>query len=233
MNGNNCGHLPKEPKCFKPPKQHTRPHIITKLIGSIQQYYSEPSTIPSLNLANGSDRQQRSERREACITVLGCLVHYLDLASLRVGIPQADQSFQGIKMTFIAERTGLTLRRCQRAVSDLVASGLLTVYPLCKKIDDATYKGYAAIRTLNPKLFNLFGLGKWLSYQREKAAARIRKKQRKSAEKVNAKIGLMRDAADVTQENIQKRMAKAMQSNGKFISPADELRKMKEILNPS
>jgi len=61
-------------------------------------------------------------------------VHYLDLATLRVGIPQADQSFKGITMPFIAEKCSLTLRRTERAVADLVASGLLTVYPLCEKL---------------------------------------------------------------------------------------------------
>ena len=97
VNGNNCGHKSNSPRWFEPPPKHTRPKIISKLIGEIQQYYSAPtSTIPSLNLANGSNRQQRSERREACVSVLGCLVHYLDLATLRVGIPQPDKSFNGI-----------------------------------------------------------------------------------------------------------------------------------------
>jgi len=146
MNGNNCGHSPNVPRWFEPLGEHTRPHIIKSLIDSIKGYYKEPAALlPSLNLSNGSDRQQRSERREACVLVLGCLVHYLDLATLRVGIPQADQSFKGITMPFIAEKCSLTLRRRERAVADLVASGLLTVYPLCEKLEDATYKGYAAI----------------------------------------------------------------------------------------
>ncbi len=160
MNGNNCGHSPNTPRWFEPLEKHTRPHIIKSLVDSIKGYYKEPAALlPLLNLSNGSDRQQRSERREACVSVLGCLVHYLDLATLRVGIPQADQSFKGITMPFIAEKCSLSLRRTERAVADLVASGLLTVYPLCEKIEDATYKGYAAIRTINQKIFTIFGLG--------------------------------------------------------------------------
>lgn len=219
MNGNNCGHTKEYPHWFKAPEKHTRPHIIKKLIHSIQNYYKEPATlIPSLNLANGSDRQQRSERREACICVLGCLVHYLDLATLRVGIPQADQSFQGISMHFIAERSDLTLRRCERAVADLVTSGLLTVYPLCEKLEDATYKGYAAIRTINRKLFSVFGLGGRLKYERDKAAARTRKKERKELNKTKAKIGLMIDSSSTS-------------LNDKGSTPAEELRNIKAILN--
>jgi len=196
MNGNNCGHISNTPRWFEPPEKHTRPHIIKSLIDSIKGYYKEPSAlIPSLNQANGSDRQQRSERREACISVLGCLVHYLDLATLRVGIPQADQSFKGITMSFITEKCGLSLRRTERAVADLVASGLLTVYPLCEKLEDATYKGFAAIRTINKKIFTIFGLGGRLKYEREKAAARIRKKERKSLNSAKAKIDLIIDAS--------------------------------------
>ena len=218
MAGNNCGHTPAQPRWFDAPEKHTRPHIIKKLIDSIQDYYKEPATIPSLNLANGSDRQQRSERREACISVLGCLVHYLDLATLRVGIPHADLSFQGITMPFIAKKSDLTLRRCERAVADLVASGLLTVYPLCEKLEDATYKGYAAIRTINRKLFSVFGLGGRLRYERDKAAARTRKKERKSLNSAKAKIEIMIDAS-------------INHSEGN--TAAEELRNIREILNSS
>ena len=220
MNGNKCGHLPTEPRWFEAPEKHTRPHIIKKLISSIQDYYKEPAaTLPFLNIANGSDRQQRSERREACISVLGCLVHYLDLATLRVGIPHADQTFQGIKMSFIAERCDLTLRRTERAVADLVKSGLLTIHPLCEKLEDAIYKGYAAIRTINQKIFTIFGLGGRLKYERDKAAARVRKKERKSLNSAKAKIEIMIDA----------QINQTSEGN----TPAEELRKIKEYLNSS
>jgi len=220
MSGNNCGHLPGSPRWFEAPEQHTRPHIIKKLIHAVKDYYKEPnSTIPSLNLSNGSDRQQRSERREACISVLGCLIHYLDLSTLRVGIPQADQTFQGIKMTFIAERCDLTLRRTERAVADLVSSSLLTIYPLCKKLDDEIYKGYAAIRTLSSKLFSAFGLGGRLKYERDKSAARKRKREKKSLNSSKAKIELMIDASITLTK--------------KGGTPAEELRNIKAILNSS
>ncbi len=190
MIGNNCGHIPTEPIWFEPPAKHTRPKIITKIINEIRQYYSTASIIPSLNLANGSDRQQRSERREACVVVLGCLLHYLDLATLRVGIPQNDGSFKGISMPFIAEKCGLTLKRTERAVADLVKSGLITVHSICEKISDTVYKGYAAIRTVSKKLFTLFGLGGRLKYERDKASDRLKKKSRKEELKGKAKISL-------------------------------------------
>jgi len=233
MLGNNCGHVPDMPRWFSPPEDHARPHIIKKVITSIRKYYIDPaSTIPSLNLANGSDRQQRSERREACLDVLGCLLHYLDLVTLRVGVPQSDASFKGISMPFIAERSGLTLRRTERAVADLVKAGLLSVHPLCQKISDCVYRGYAAIRTISPKLFSVFGLGGRLKYERERASARRKKKDRKEFLKGKAKIDLMMDGAankSVTLSPVGDRQ----QSKSKNSSRVEELKSIKEILNTS
>lgn len=194
MPGNNCGHDPDKPRWFKPPQQHTRPKVISKAIAEIRQYYRAPAqTIPSLNLANGSGRQQRTERREACLAVLGCLLHYLDLVTLRVGIPQTDTSFAGISMPFIAEKSGLSLRRTERATADLVRAGLITIHPLCQKINDTAYKGYAAIRTISSKLFTLLGMGSRLRHERERATARQRKRNRKHEQKQAAKISLVAD----------------------------------------
>lgn len=222
MHGNNCGHRPETPRWFDPPLRHTRPKIITKIISEIRRYYCDPaSTIPSLNLANGSDRQQRSERREACLSVLGCLLHYLDLATLRVGIPQTDSLFQGISMPFIAEKSGLTLKRAERAIRDLVRAGLITVHPLCEKISDTVYKGYAAIRTISSKLFTLFGLSGRLRYEREKASDRLKKRARKEEAKGKAKIDLLLAAGGDSKplEDLPKRSGIA------------ELRSIKAILN--
>lgn len=222
MHGNNCGHRPDAPRWFDPPPQHTRPKIITRIINEIRHYYRDPAvTIPSLNLANGSDRQQRSERREACLSVLGCLLHYLDLATLRVGIPQTDSSFQGISMPFIAEKSGLTLKRAERAVRDLIRADLITVHPLCEKISDTVYKGYAAIRTISSKLFAIFGMTGRLRYERERASVRLRKRTRKEEAKGKAKIDLLLAASENS-----KRTEDCSKS-----SRIAELRSIKAILN--
>lgn len=225
MQGNNCGHSPKNPRWFEPPPQHTRPKIISKIIDEIQHYYHDPTgLIPSLNLSNGSNRQQRSERREACLSVLGCLLHYLDLASLRVGIPQQDGSFTGITMPFIAEKAGLSLKRTERAVHDLVSSGLLNVHPLCEKLSDTVYKGYAAIRTISIKLFTLFGMGGRLKFERDKASARQKKRQRKEELKGKAKIDLFFDGV-ANNPSVSTPTGKS--------DRATELKNIRDILNSS
>lgn len=190
MIGNNCGHIPENPRWFSPPKHHTRPQIIKEMQTRIRKYYANPALLIPLLCFINSNRQQRSERREACADVLACLLHYMDLTTLRVGIPQTDGSFKGIDMAFIAERCDLTLRRAERAVADLVKAGLITVHPICEKIGDAVYKGFAAIRTISSELFTIFGLDARLRHEREKAAERRKKKARKAEAKGQAQIRL-------------------------------------------
>ena len=64
----------------------------------------------------------------------------------------------------------------------LVDAQLITVYPLCEKIGETLYKGYAAIRTVSRELFTFFGLEARLGHEREKAAERKRKKDLKTLE---------------------------------------------------
>jgi hypothetical protein len=193
VNGNGCGHDPDSPRWFAPPEKHAkRPGILTKLSECVRRYYRAPAdTLPGLNAANGSSRQQRSERREACLALLGGLIHYLDLVTLRVGIPQPDGSFAGLKMDYLADVSGLGERRAERAIADLAAAGLITIHPIVKRLDDCTYKGFAAIRAVSRSLFDVFGLGKWLRHERDKASARRRKTERKANGKDAANVGML------------------------------------------
>jgi len=195
VNGNGCGHDPDAPRWFAPPERHAkRPKVLTKLNERVRRYYRAPAeTLPALNAANGSSRQQRSERREACLALLGGLIHYLDLVTLRVGIPQADGTFAGLKMEFLADVSGLGERRAERAIADLAAAGLITIHPLTKRLDDCTYKGYAAIRAVSRALFEVFGLGKWLRHERDKATARQRKQERKATGREAAHVRMLAD----------------------------------------
>lgn len=174
--GNRCAHVPEEPRRFVPPAAHkARPAVLVKLVECIQTYYNAPRKIlPSLDLANGSQRQQRSERREGCLLLLGALIHYLDLATLRVGIPSGE-GFTGLTREFLAERAGLCTRRVERAMHDLAKARLITLHPHAQRHADGTYTGYGAIRTVTHQLFAVFGLDGWLKYARDRAAAKRRK----------------------------------------------------------
>nr|VFJ94015.1 MAG: hypothetical protein BECKLFY1418A_GA0070994_103618 [Candidatus Kentron sp. LFY] len=171
--GNRCGHNPTAPRAFAPPAAHqSRPPILTRITERLFEYFHRPELIPSLNLANGSPRNQRSERREACILVMDALFHYLDLVKLIVGIPLKDGGVRGIPMEKIAEMTGMGLRRVERAMHDLVAAGMVSVHRFCNQVEPDKYIGYPAIRVIPTTVFSLFGLDVILKQERNRATQR-------------------------------------------------------------
>ena len=191
VTGNRCGHDPKSPRWFEPPADHApRPPILTKWIGRVRQFYTDPSIkIPSLahvlfGRKQAADpegdhhpRKMRSERREACCSLLGAIAHYCDLPSLCLSVPQPDGSLLPVRMDTLAERAGLTLRRAERAMRDIVEAGLLAVYPRCELQDDGTYIGHAAIRVVTPSFFGLFGLEARLEHDRRRISQKRTKER--------------------------------------------------------
>jgi hypothetical protein len=211
VSGNRCGHDPACPRWFEPPPHHApHPKILVKLQEAVRAYFADPTVLPSLNAANGSARQQRSERREACLALLGVLIHYLDLVTLRVGIPQADGTFKGLTLEFLAERAGLSLRRAERACRDLRKAGLVEVYPIAQKTEGDRYKGLPAIRRLPISLFKVFGLSRWLQHERDKAASRRRRqRRRREAAETEAEAGRRELALDAARRQAEDRAAAA------------------------
>ena len=203
--GNRCGHDPLRPRRFAAPSHHApHPKILVKLQAAVRAYFADPAVLPSLNAANGSARRQRSERREACLALLGALVHYLDLVTLRVGVPQADGSFKGLTLEFLAERAGLGLRRTERACRDLRKAGLVEIYPLAQKTEDGRHRGLPAMRRLPISLFKVFGLNKWLQHERDKAANRRRRQRRRQdAAATEADVGRRELALDAARRRAE------------------------------
>ena len=194
LGGNLCGHDPRSPRVTltKPPKTGKGgiPFVLSHLITLLKSYYDNPrQIIPSLDLANGSNRQQRSERREACMLMLTALLKYTDLASLRVGIPTPD-GFLNLTIDFLAEQTGMALRRAERALADLKAAGLVTIAQPRKRLPDGSWKGLAAVKAISRHLFSLFGLGGMLKRERNKANKRQAKKAKKQETADRSRIAL-------------------------------------------
>jgi len=144
----------------------------------LKSYYDNPrQIIPSLDLANGSERQQRSERREACLLLLMALLKYTDLASLRVGVPTQD-GFLSLTVDYIGKQTGMAPKRVERALADLKAAGLVIIAQPRKRLPDGSWKGLAAVKAVSRHLFALFGLGGMLKRERTKASKRLAKKSK-------------------------------------------------------
>lgn len=181
LTGNRCGHDPLSPRWFEPPPDHgDRPPIIRKWIDRVKGFYHDPGKIPSLanvlfDRRQASDpdgdhkpRQMRSERREACCSLLGAIAHYCDLPSLCLSVPQPDGTLLPIRMETLAERAGLSMRRAERAMRDIVDGGLLAIHRRCEQLADGSFIGRAAIRVIPPELFGLFGLQGRLEHDRRR-----------------------------------------------------------------
>jgi len=203
MTGNRCGHNPASPlldlSATVPTGKGGMPLVITRAMEYLERYYSSPSLFPSLDAANASDRQQRSERREACIRLLKGLLRYLDIASLRVGFASAD-GFQPITLDLLVRDTGLPKRRLERAHRDLKAAGLLSCSQPRQRRPDGQIVGLAGIRAISKHLWGRLGLATLLERQRKRHSQQLKKKRMEKerarretpAEKANA--GLMQRA---------------------------------------
>lgn len=155
--GNRCGHDPRNPR-LEPlrPAATNVPPVLRALLEKIQVYFDTPDFIPSLNGANGSIRQQRSERREACVLTLGILIKYLNIITLRCEIPTAN-GFIALTIDWLAKQAGLTMRRMERAIRDLKAAGLIEVKERAV-LRSRGYRSIAAVKSVSKHLFALCGL---------------------------------------------------------------------------
>ena len=199
LGGNFCGHDPQNPRLTleKPAKTGKGgiPFVLTRLMARLKSYYDNPrQIIPSLNLANGSERQQRSERREACLLLLMALLKYTDLASLRVGIPTQD-GFLSLTVDYIGKQTGMAPKRVERALADLKAAGLVTIVQPRKRLPDGSWKGLAAVKAVSRHLFALFGLGGY-------AETRTHQSQQAVSEKSQEARGCRSGPVDVGFESL-------------------------------
>ena len=195
--GNRCGHDPEKPDLTlaRPIKMKTAttgfPLILKTAIERMQKYYARPSLFPSLNhanqyynaktLKNTKARQQRTERREACVKVLASILKRVDLVTMIVGVPERA-GFRPLGWKTIVLDTGLTATRVKRAVRDLKAAGLLTSSPL-REWDEATgrYINLYSIKAVSVSLFAMLGLSNQLKKDRKHAS----KQRKKHATPIN------------------------------------------------
>lgn len=188
--GNFCGHHPLKPILSMLPEHKVGkkglPRVLTLMIERTQQFFKDPDKIPSLNEVNHSARQQRSERREACIRLLNVMLEFTDLVTLRVAVPNRDDSWTFLDHRFLAQRTGMNLKRVQRALSDMVYAGLITIKQRVENVSEnpnkKIYRGLASIKCINKKLFQLFGLNKVLEKERKRASQQRRAKSAMSSQ---------------------------------------------------
>lgn len=185
LNGNRCGHDPRAPQLQPTIRPKTGkgglPPLLRLAVEKLGEYFTNPDLLPTLNAANKSSRQQRTERRESCMRVLSALLHRMDIGSLRVGVPRSDGSFYDYSIDQISQAAGLGLKRTKRAITDLKRAGLITIHQVRRKAADSTFKSLVAIKCISRNLFAALGLGAMFSREHEKRAKRQHKSQRSQA----------------------------------------------------
>lgn len=101
-------------------------------------------------------RQSRSERREACITLLQSMLYYQDDQTGIVGSRNGDIVYN-TSIKKIASRANLKLRTALRAMSDIVNAGYLHTKKQYKRLSDGRFIGLPSFRQFTVKLFQELG----------------------------------------------------------------------------
>ena len=185
--GNRCGHDPQNPQLnpLEPIKSGPGcpPRILSLAAERAKEWFFLPEKCPLFS--GDSERQMRSERREAIQVVLEFLLGRLDLASLCVGIPTMKDGFIDLDMKTIVAGTGLGQRRCERAIRNLKKAGFMEVKQPRLKNDEGHYFGLRAIRVLTARFFEWLGLGPMLARERARASKALKKRLAKYGRKLS------------------------------------------------
>ena len=183
---NRCGHDPRQPMLAAtvpiPKGRGGFPRILSLAAERAKAWYFHPKKCPPLQGHHG--RQTRSERREACQIVLETILRHLDLASMCLGMPTLASGFIDIDMRTIVQDSGISQRRCERAIALLKQAGSMRVQQPRRQSDEGAYFGCRAIRVVTETLFDWLGLGPMLQRERARASERLRRK----AQKANRKL---------------------------------------------
>ena len=182
--GNWCHHNPVMPRFFEKPEEHkARPKVLTWAMEAWHRFYTSPASyFKELRLYRESQRQQRSESREAVASVAQVLLHYTELASLRVGVPHVTNGFRSLTIQFLADKAGIGEKRASRAINVLKRAGYLK---MIERFDTKEgepgeapqFIGLAAVKCLTTGFFKACGINlQWLSAQRRLARKRINKR---------------------------------------------------------
>jgi DNA-binding transcriptional ArsR family regulator len=157
------------------------PRILSFAAERAKAWYRHPQKCHALNKGN---RRTRSERREAYQIIIETMLSFLDLASLCLGTPTLDNGFVDVGMKALVSASGMSQRRCERAISDLKDAGLITVKQPRKLNEHGEYVGLRAIRVIRETFFEFLQLGPMLQRERAKATERLRRKATRANRKL-------------------------------------------------
>jgi hypothetical protein len=171
-----CPHNPATP-ILQIALKRTPLTILKKITKRVAEFYANPATLTCLTArARKLKRPARmkSQRREGVIQVIIALLHYTDLATMRVGIPTA-RGFKPLGVRFFVKLTGLSQSRFERALADINAAGVIKTHQRHRRGKNGDYIGLNAVRVVSTQLFTALGLGKYLKEVRVACSKKLLK----------------------------------------------------------
>lgn len=164
--GNRIGHHPFNPKTFKAPDQHKRPHSILDVIRDFSHSYFEAKLHKSLyyhldQMGNYS-RQIRSEFREMISMGCSILTHYYDVLTGCVGFQDSNGNYIHLSYQQLAERLNVSLIRVKRFFNFLKERKFVTIVENRKKDEHGNWKSNSSKKIINSSFFiNTLGIKAW------------------------------------------------------------------------
>jgi len=183
--GNRCGHNPEQFAADRLDLPKVKaghgylPRVLTKTMKRCIEFFNDPSLMKSLGFhkdkfnLDGSNRQVRSEDREAVALVYQSIVSCTDLASFRVGHYLKDGQFRNYTALELAERCGMVrvgkdpdqpgklkrfpTSRFWRAFKRLKGVGAIEVFEQFEEKENGDMRGRPAIKTVSEKFMRRLG----------------------------------------------------------------------------
>jgi len=153
-------HNPMAPCFYERPQHHKRTYdVLHFACERLKEYYFEPrdNWLPNLEFARDSNRQTRSERREAIAAVGQVMANYVDMATLKVAFWKKEGSYP-ISVELLAQLAKLSRRRCERALVDMKRAGYLEFDYRVKTLADGSLQPMVAIKRLAKLFFYHLGI---------------------------------------------------------------------------
>jgi len=150
-----------------------------------QKRFTELHGAEGLSVADRRALEPRlPSRRRAYILVIGAMLIWMDVPSLRVGKLMADGRVFGVGQKWLREVTGIGKRRIRRVIADLVDAGYLTwTQPIARYVKAGAPGGvghaaWNAIYRFEVKFFERIHRDKKLKAQRRRLAERRKERAR-------------------------------------------------------
>ena len=188
-----CEHLSDAPHFYERPQHHKRTYDVLHIACErLKDYYFQPrdNWLPNLEFARDSNRQTRSERREAIAAVGQVMANFVDMASLKVAFFKQEGSYP-ISVALLAQLANLSRRRCERALADMKRAGYLQFDYRVKTLPDGSLQPMVAIK----KLATLFFYHLGISFEKlQQVQEYAKKKLAKLSKKLRMQTAASKDA---------------------------------------